>query len=84
MTTKEICRVSEANSEPTVAHSEGRFGDPSQHCRFSLFREGLFSDFKLIWNNKAFSVHRCILFSESTYFQTLFLTDWKEVQGDIV
>jgi hypothetical protein len=84
MSTKEICKVSEANSEPTVAQWDGRFGDPSKHYRFSLFEKGHFSDFKLIWDDKTFSLHRRILFSESTYFQTLFLNDWKDlVPGNI-
>jgi hypothetical protein len=59
--------------------SGGKIGDPTQHHRYSSFREGHFSDFTLTWNEKKYSVHRCILFHESKLFQEMFTNEWKDV-----
>jgi hypothetical protein len=55
----------------------GKFGDPTNRFRYFTFKEGHFSDFKLSWNEKTYSVHRCILYSESKYFQKLFSSEWE-------
>jgi hypothetical protein len=59
--------------------SGGKIGDPTKHHRYSSFREGHFSDFTLTWNEKKYSVHRCILFHESKLFQEMFTNEWKDV-----
>jgi hypothetical protein len=59
--------------------SGGKIGDPTQHHRYSSLKEGHFSDFTLTWNEKKYSVHRCILFHESKLFQEMFTNEWKDV-----
>jgi hypothetical protein len=58
--------------------SGGRVGDPTQHYRYSSFRDGHFSDFTLTWNGKKYSVHKCILFHESKLFQEMITDEWKD------
>jgi hypothetical protein len=43
-----------------------------------MFKEGNYCDFALNWNGSNYSLHRCVLSSESLYFQTLFNSEWKE------
>jgi hypothetical protein len=82
--TEDDSDFTQLRAENVVADSGGRFGDPLKHHRFSMFKEGQFSDFKLTWNDETFLLHRCILFSESTHFQSLFSTDWKDaVEGNL-
>jgi hypothetical protein len=54
-------------------------GDPTKHHLYSMLREGNFSDYKLIWNEKVYTVHKVILFSESLYFQALFSVQWESL-----
>jgi hypothetical protein len=44
-------------------------GDPSQHIAYTLFKERKFSDYQVRINYKPFHVHKCMLFSESPFFQ---------------
>jgi hypothetical protein len=53
-------------------------GNPEDHCEYRMFKEGNYSDFALNWNGSNYSLHRCVLSSESLYFQTLFNSEWKE------
>jgi hypothetical protein len=57
-------------------------GDPTKHHRYSIFKSGSFSDYKLVLNDKSFTVHKVILFSKSVYFQTIFSSTWKESNND--
>jgi hypothetical protein len=59
--------------------------NPSEHYRYAMLKQGQFSDFALKWNKKKYPVHRCVVYSESLYFQTLFSSDWKEsASGQVV
>jgi hypothetical protein len=58
----------------------GRIGDPLTYHRRGMFKEGQFSDFKLIWNTQVIPVHKCILFSESGHFRELISGEWKNSQ----
>jgi hypothetical protein len=63
----------------------GRIGDPTSHQRYITFKNGEFSDFKLTWNEKTYLTHKCVLFSESIYFQKLLESDWKDAtEGEII
>jgi hypothetical protein len=63
----------------------GRIGDPTRHQRYITFKNGEFSDFKLTWNEKTYRTHRCVLFSESIYFQKRFESDWKDAtEGQVL
>jgi hypothetical protein len=53
-------------------------GNPATHHLYSMLREGNFSDYKLIWNEKVYTVYKVVLFSESLYFQALFSVQWEE------
>jgi hypothetical protein len=57
----------------------GRIGDPFTHHRYLAFKEGRFSDFQFTLNGKSYPVHKCILSAESSYFQELFNSRWKDV-----
>jgi hypothetical protein len=52
---------------------------------YNLYKEGKFSDFSMICNEKEFQVHKCILAtSSSDFFQRLFLSDWKEAETGFI
>jgi hypothetical protein len=57
----------------------GRIGDPFTHHRYLAFKKGRFTDFKFTLNGKSYPVHKCILSAESSYFQELFNSRWKDV-----
>jgi hypothetical protein len=76
--------VSTAEKEVVLCDSGGRIGDPTQHHHYSSFKEGHFSDFIIKFNEKRYSVHRCILFAESSFFQQKFTNQWKDLtEGEI-
>jgi hypothetical protein len=78
---KFIVRLNEKGSKhelKPLSELGENIGNPSRHHRYSMIKEGQFSDFSLVCHGEVYPVHRCILFSESLYFQTLFSSDWKE------
>jgi hypothetical protein len=44
-------------------------GNPAEHEAYTLFNEGRFHDYKLQFNDQEYPVHKCILMSESPFFQ---------------
>jgi hypothetical protein len=63
----------------TVINLGEHIGDPRKHPQFQMYRNGHYADFKLIWNGKPYLLHKCVLFTESLYFQTLLSSNWKEL-----
>jgi hypothetical protein len=60
------------------------FGNPSEHHRYSMLKNGYFSDFKLRWNGNEYSVHKCVLSVKCLYFEKLYKAEWKDVDaGDL-
>jgi hypothetical protein len=53
-------------------------GNPETHYQYRMFKEGNYSDFQLNWNGNNYSLHRCVLSTESLYFHTFFNSEWKE------
>jgi hypothetical protein len=76
--------VEQAADEILERDLGGRIGDPLKHQRHTMFKEGQFSDFKLIWNAQVISVHKCILVSESGHFRDLFSGEWKTSQQGVI
>jgi hypothetical protein len=58
--------------------SSAAVGDPLKHSRCAMFKEGQFTDFKLVCAGYEWPVHKCILFFAGSHFETLFSSDWKE------
>jgi hypothetical protein len=63
----------------------GRYvGKPLTNDDYKLFSEGKFSDLTLDRQNKKYSVHKCILTSESLYFASLLNSEWIETNESIL